>query len=54
MIIKPLFYEYTTDSSLFEDKIMNSQLLIGRDLMVTPILENYKELLISYFPSDEW
>lgn len=54
MIIKPLFYEYLSDSTLYDDKIMNSQLLIGKDLMVAPVLYPNTEFVLSYFPLDTW
>ena len=54
MVIQPLFYRYINDPNVFEDKLMNSQFLIGNDLMIAPILTHTKENIIAYFPNDTW
>ena len=54
MIIQPLFYQYISDPNVFEDGLMNSQFMIGRDLMVAPVLTHTSENVVVYFPQDTW
>eukprot|EP01015_Nassula_variabilis_P009121 TRINITY_DN1721_c0_g1_i17.p1 TRINITY_DN1721_c0_g1~~TRINITY_DN1721_c0_g1_i17.p1 ORF type:complete len:577 (+),score=89.71 TRINITY_DN1721_c0_g1_i17:780-2510(+) len=53
-IFRPLFFEFPDDPVVYEDKVMNEQFLLGKDLMVTPILHPGTNSTRAYFPASVW
>jgi alpha-glucosidase (family GH31 glycosyl hydrolase) len=53
-IFRPLFFEFYNDSNLFQQEIMESQLLIGRVLMSAPIVEQGQTSRTVFFPGEGW
>lgn len=50
-VFKPLFFEYFDDEECYRREVMETQFLIGKDLIVIPILDiNYK-VRYGYLPS---
>jgi len=39
-IFRPLFFKYYKDDTLLLDKYLDTEILIGDDLIITPILKN--------------
>ena len=53
-IFKPLFFEFKNDDHLIEENIVNSQFMIGKDLMCIPNFNYYESnFTIGYFPKGE-
>ncbi len=53
-IFKPLFFEFGNDEHLIEENIVNSQFMIGKDLMCIPNFNYYdSDFIIGYFPKGE-
>ena len=50
-IFKPLFFEFQNDDTLIQENIVNTQFMIGKDLLCIPNL-NYSDhdFIIGYFP----
>ena len=53
-IVRPLFFEFYSDETLFEKRVLNRQFLIGKSLLVTPVLEEFTESIFPYFPRGKW
>jgi len=51
-IIKPLFYNYPLDNKVYSDDLLDTQFLIGNNLMVTPILKKNTVERDIYLPSN--
>ena len=53
-IFKPLFFEFGNDEHLIEENIVNSQFMIGKDLLCIPNFNYYdSDFIIGYFPKGE-
>ena len=53
-IFKPLFFEFGNDEHLIEENIVNSQFMIGKDLLCVPNFNYYdSDFIIGYFPKGE-
>jgi len=50
-VARPLFHEYPKDSITYS---IDRQFLIGPAFLVTPVLEEGKNNVTGYFPSDNW
>ena len=53
-IFRPLFFEFSDDPIVYEEKVMNEQFLLGRDIMVIPILHEGEISTKAYFPQSVW
>jgi alpha-glucosidase/lysosomal alpha-glucosidase len=53
-IWQPLFMQYFGDENNFRDDVMNTQFLIGANLMAAPILEPGTTERQAYFPAVNW
>jgi len=49
-IVRPLFFEFPNDENLLKDENIDSQMLIGKSLLVTPIFENHTNTRTIYLP----
>ncbi|KRX02139.1 Glycoside hydrolase, superfamily [Pseudocohnilembus persalinus] len=49
-VFRPLFFEFYNDIHTYEDIVMNEQYLIGKELMVTPVLYKNEDTANPYFP----
>lgn len=49
-VMRPLFYYYDENRAYTEDK----EYLLGRDILVAPVLKPGKECIEVYLPDDEW
>lgn len=52
-IFKPLFFEFPADNNLYVDDL-DSQFLIGPNLMAAPIVEPNTTSRKVYFPAESW
>lgn len=50
-VIRPLFMDYTEDSNTYE---LNDQYLVGRSIMVAPVVMQGAVKRMVYFPDDQW
>ena len=54
-LLRPLFFAFPNDTNIFSySNISNNQFTVGRNIMVTPILEKDAEDAYVYFPSSNW
>ena len=54
-IFKPLFFVFYEDEKLLDDKLLESQFMIGDDLLVTPLVtEHFWDSMSQYFPKGDW
>jgi len=54
-IFKPLFFVFYEDEILLEESIIDSQFMIGEDLMVAPIIQElFWDRMKEYFPKGDW
>lgn len=51
-VFKPLFFEFAEDRDTMNENIINSQFLIGRDLLLAPVLYKGKTTVEAYFPTN--
>ena len=50
MVIQPLFFEFGKDKECFSEKVLNEQFLIGRNLLISPVLEPNSTGVYMYLP----
>lgn len=50
MVIQPLFFEFGKDKECFSEKVLNEQFLIGKNLLITPVLEPISNGANIYLP----
>lgn len=50
MVLRPLFFEFPQDQQCYNDAIMNEEFLIGKDLLITPVLHESVTVIHPYFP----
>ena len=53
-IFKPLFFEFPFDSNTYLDDIVDTQFLIGSNLMAAPVVEKGATERKVYFPDVNW
>jgi alpha-glucosidase len=54
-IFRPLFFEFPADMNVYDDKFQQTQFLIGKNLMVAPIVTKGATNRSVYFPQgDRW
>ncbi|MFM7855798.1 MAG: TIM-barrel domain-containing protein, partial [Flammeovirgaceae bacterium] len=54
LLFRPLFFEFSDDKSILDsEKVLNSQFLIGSEIMVTPSFEDGSSYEV-YFPKGCW
>jgi alpha-glucosidase (family GH31 glycosyl hydrolase) len=55
-IFRPIFFEFPQDPKFFEkgNKYTDSQFLLGKSIMVTPVLHENTVSVDAYFPRDDW
>lgn len=53
-IWRPLFFEFPFDTNTYLDDIADTQILIGPNIMATPILEPATTSRKVYFPEVTW
>jgi len=51
---KPLFFAFPNDQNLYNDEIIDTQLMLGDALMVVPILQPNITVRTAYFPDSNW
>ena len=50
MVIRPLFFEFPEDETNYQDEVLEEEFLIGKDLLVTPVLKEDINVINPYFP----
>ena len=55
-VFRPVFYEFPTDQVFFDTSkpYTDVQFMLGKSIMVTPVVEPIVEEITSYFPQDDW
>lgn len=53
-IWRPLFFEYPLDSNCYIDEIADTQIMIGPNILVTPIVEQGHTSRKVYLPQGNW
>ena len=53
-IFKPLFFDFPLDNNNYIDDVVNTQFLLGNELMATPILEEGQTSRNVYFSTLSW
>ena len=53
-IFKPLFFDFPLDNNNYIDDVVDTQFLVGNELMAAPILEEGKTARNVYFSSVNW
>ncbi|CAK60057.1 unnamed protein product (macronuclear) [Paramecium tetraurelia] len=53
-IFRPVFFEFNDDVNLFKDEVLDTQFLIGDELIATPILIENQTIRKAYFPKAYW
>lgn len=55
MVYRPLFFVWQDDkTAMDEQSIRDHQFMIGHSLMGTPVMTQYKDHVVSYFPKGTW
>ena len=52
-VVRPLFFEFPADLNTYDDEVLESQFLLGKELLVTPVLTEYTNDVNAYFPDNE-
>ena len=50
LVYNPLFYLYPDEADVFRDEVMDTQFILGRELMGAPILNKDELVRKAYFP----
>lgn len=50
MVVRPLFFEFPDDENTYQDSVLEEEFLIGKDLLVTPVLKEDTHVINPYFP----
>lgn len=50
MIVQPLFFEFGNDKECFSEQVLNEQFMIGRNLLISPVLEPKATGVFIYLP----
>eukprot|EP01017_Pseudomicrothorax_dubius_P020443 TRINITY_DN2230_c0_g3_i2.p1 TRINITY_DN2230_c0_g3~~TRINITY_DN2230_c0_g3_i2.p1 ORF type:complete len:930 (-),score=208.45 TRINITY_DN2230_c0_g3_i2:217-3006(-) len=53
-IVKPLFFNFPNDEETFKDNVLDTQFMIGKELMAAPIVEPGVTERKIYFPAGSW
>lgn len=54
-LLRPIFFAFPNDTNIFDyPNATNNQFMVGKSLMVTPILEEGSKAAYVYFPSANW
>lgn len=53
-IFKPMFFGYPSDNNAYFDEIVDTQFMIGADLLAAPIVEPNTTSRRVYFPESNW
>lgn len=53
-VYRPLFFEFPEDSIAYNDDVLDTQILIGKELMSAPIVEKGVVIRKAHFPTDTW
>jgi len=53
-IFRPLFFEFPFDSNTYLDDIVDTQFLIGSNVMAAPVVEKGATERKVYFPDTHW
>ena len=53
-IFRPLFFEFYQDENLMKDNIIDTEILLGNELLIAPILLNNKTNRQVYFPNNSF
>ena len=51
-IMRPLFFEFPRDKKCYSDQVLDKEFLLGKELLVTPVLEQGRTLINPYFPGN--
>jgi len=53
-IFKPLFFVYPSDNNAYVDDIVDTQFMVGPDLLAAPIVEQGSTSRRIYLPESKW
>ena len=50
MVLRPLFFEFPEEQATYENDVLEEEFLIGKDLLITPVLKECHNIIYPYFP----
>lgn len=53
-IFRPVFFDFPQDDQLYTDDVLDTQFLLGNELLATPIVKSGQVIRKAYFPKDMW
>ena len=52
-VMRPLFFEFPEDLNTYNDDVLESEFLLGKELLVTPVLTENTRYIKAYFPDND-
>ena len=53
-VFQPLFYVFPDVTDVYDDQILDHQIMVGDDLMACPVVEPKVTQVKAYFPRGKW